>query len=225
VEGIKDIPRRPTRAELLASAGKTIKDLVAPGLDLLFVGINPGLYTAWAGYHFARPGNRFWPALHASGLTPRLLHPSEGKALLALGIGITGFVRRATATAAELTEDEYRAGGRRIRALVKRLRPHCVCFLGLTAYRAGFDQPKAQLGRQSDEMYGATVWLLPNPSGLNAHFQPADYARLFRQVRFGCSAQPSTGQPTSRATESPRRAAERLSRRENTRGSSGARRA
>jgi TDG/mug DNA glycosylase family protein len=199
---VEGVTRRPTRAELLASAGKTIKDLVAPGLDLLFVGINPGLYTAWAGYHFARPGNRFWPALHASGLTPRLLHPSEGKELLALGIGITGFVRRATATAAELTDDEYRAGGRRIRALVKRLRPHCVCFLGLTAYRAGFDQPKAHLGRQPDNMAGATVWLLPNPSGLNAHFQLADYARLFREVGSAC-----------------------LSPRGNTRGSSGARRA
>jgi double-stranded uracil-DNA glycosylase len=205
VEGVK-----PTRAELLASAGKTIPDLVAPGLSLLFVGINPGLYTAWAGYHFARPGNRFWPALHASGLTPRLLHPSEGKVLLSLGIGITGFVRRATATAAELTDGEYRAGARRIRSLVKRLTPHCVCFLGLTAYRAGFDQPKAKLGRQSDDMFGATVWLLPNPSGLNAHFQPADYARLFREVRLACIA------PRVTPGVNPR---------ESTRESSGARRA
>lgn len=181
MEGVK-----PTRAELLASAGKTIKDLVAPDLSLLFVGINPGLYTAWAGYHFARPGNRFWPALYASGLTPRLLHPSEGQFLLSLGIGITGFVRRATATAAELTDDEYRTGARRIRALVRRIRPHCVCFLGLTAYRAGFDQPKAKSGRQPEAMNGTTVWLLPNPSGLNAHFQLADYARLFREVRLAC---------------------------------------
>jgi TDG/mug DNA glycosylase family protein len=201
VEGINQ-RKRPTRAELLASAGKTIPDLVAPDLRILFVGINPGLYTAWSGHHFAPPGNRFWPALHASGLTPRLLHPSEEKELLACGIGITGFVRRATATAAELTDDEYRAGGRRIRALVKRVHPHCVCFLGLTAYRAGFDQPKAKLGRQKDQMYDAIVWLLPNPSGLNAHFQLADYARLFREVRFAC-----------------------ISPRENTRGSSAARRA
>jgi TDG/mug DNA glycosylase family protein len=197
VEGIK-----PTRAELLASAGKSIKDLVAPGLSLLFVGINPGLYTAWAGYHFARPGNRFWPALHASGLTPRLLDPSEGKFLLSLGIGITAFVRRATATAAELTDDEYRTGALRIRRLIKRLRPHCVCFLGLTAYRVGLDQPKAKLGRQAGELYGAKIWLLPNPSGLNAHFQPADYARLFRELRLAC-----------------------LSPRESTRGNTGARRA
>lgn len=181
MEGIK-----PTRAELLASAGKSIPDLVATGLSILFVGINPGLYTAWSGHHFARPGNRFWPALHASGLTSRLLHPSESQELLALGIGITGFVRRATATAAELTDEEYRAGGRRIRALVKRVRPHCVCVLGLTAYRTGFDQPKAKLGPQPEPMYGATVWLLPNPSGLNAHFQLADYARWFKKVRLAC---------------------------------------
>jgi len=201
VEGIK-----PTRAQLLASAGKTIKDLVAPGLSLLFVGINPGLYTAWSGNHFAKPGNRFWPALHASGLTPRLLHPSEENELLALGIGITGFVRRATATAAELTDDEYRAGARRIRALVKRIRPHCVCFLGLTAYRAGFEQPKAQLGRQSDDLHGATVWLLPNPSGLNAHFQPADYARLFREVRLACVTPRVSPRGSTRESIAARRA-------------------
>jgi TDG/mug DNA glycosylase family protein len=183
VEGIE---RRPTRAELLASAGKTIPNLVAPGLSILFVGINPGLYTAWAGYHFARPGNRFWPALYASGLTPRLLHPSEGKALLALGIGITGFVRRATATAAELTDDEYRAGGRRLEALVRKIKPRCVVALGITAYRIAFGEPRAQLGRQPETMSGADLWVLPNPSGLNAHFQPADYARLFREVRVSC---------------------------------------
>ncbi|HTD61784.1 MAG TPA: mismatch-specific DNA-glycosylase, partial [Gemmatimonadaceae bacterium] len=110
-------------------------NLVAPGLRILFVGINPGLYTAWSGYHFAKPGNRFWPALYASGLTPRLLDPSEEKELLALGIGITGFVRRATATAAELTDDEYQAGGRRLRTLVKKITPGCVVTLGITAYR------------------------------------------------------------------------------------------
>ncbi len=222
MEGIK---RRPTRAELLASAGKTIPNLVAPGLRILFVGINPGLYTAWSGYHFAKPGNRFWPALYASGLTPRLLDPSEEKELLALGIGITGFVRRATASAAELTDDEYRAGGRRLRALVKKFKPRCVVTLGITAYRIAFDAADAKLGRQPERFEGAELWVLPNPSGLNAHFQAADYARLFKEVRLGCSAQPSTGQPTSRATQSHRRAAERLNRRENTRGSSAARRA
>ena len=184
VEGIKQ--RRPTRAELLASAGKTIPNLVAPGLRILFVGINPGLYTAWTGHHFARPGNRFWPALYASGLTPRLLHPSEEQSLLALGIGITGFVRRATATAAELTDDEYRAGGRRLRALVKKIKPRCVVALGITAYRVAFDSPGAKLGRQPERFEGATLWVLPNPSGLNAHFQLTDYARLFREVGDAC---------------------------------------
>jgi double-stranded uracil-DNA glycosylase len=187
VEGLTKQPaKRPTRAELLASAGKTIPNLVAPGLRILFVGINPGLYTAWAGHHFARPGNRFWPALHASGLTPRLLHPSEGKELLALGIGITGFVRRATATASELTADEYRAGGKRLRALVRRITPRCVVALGLTAYRVAFDAPDATLGRQPESIDGAMLWVLPNPSGLNAHFQPKDYARFFREVRLAC---------------------------------------
>jgi TDG/mug DNA glycosylase family protein len=184
VEGVAQ--RRPTRAELLASAGKTIPNLVSSGLRILFVGINPGLYTAWTGYHFARPGNRFWPALYASGLTPRLLDPSEGKELLALGIGITGFVRRATATAAELTDDEYRAGGRRLRALVKKIQPRCVVALGITAYRVAFNEPKAQLGKQPETISGADVWVLPNPSGLNAHFQLADYARLFGAVRESC---------------------------------------
>jgi double-stranded uracil-DNA glycosylase len=186
VEGLK----RPTRAELLASAGKTIPDLVAPDLRVLFVGINPGLYTAWTGHHFARPGNRFWPALYASGLTPRLLHPSEEKELLACGIGITGFVRRATATAAELTDDEYRAGGRRIRALVRRLHPHCVVALGISAYRIAFTQPTAALGRQPETFEGAILWVLPNPSGLNAHFQAPDFARLFREVRKACVVSP-----------------------------------
>jgi len=184
VEGITK--KRPTRAELLASAGKTIPNLVAPGLRILFVGINPGLYTAWAGYHFAKPGNRFWPALYASGLTPRLLDPSEEKELLALGIGITGFVRRATATAAELTNDEYRAGGRRLHTLVRKIKPGCVVALGITAYRIAFDAAHAQLGRQPERFEGADLWVLPNPSGLNAHFQAADYARLFREVGASC---------------------------------------
>jgi TDG/mug DNA glycosylase family protein len=202
VEGL----RRPTRAELLASAGKTIPNLVAPDLRVLFVGINPGLYTAWTGHHFARPGNRFWPALHASGLTPRLLHPSEEKELLTLGIGITGFVRRATATAAELTDDEYRAGGRRLRALVRRVHPHCVVVLGISAYRTAFDQPKAVLGRQAETFEGATLWVLPNPSGLNAHFQAADYARLFREVRVSCDRGPLSRPGNTRESTGARRA-------------------
>jgi double-stranded uracil-DNA glycosylase len=183
VEGLK---KKPTRAELLACAGKTIPNLVGPGLDVLFVGINPGLYTAWSGHHFAKPGNRFWPALYASGLTPRLLHPSEEKVLLSLGIGITGFVRRATATAAELTDDEYRAGGRRLRTLVRRITPHCVVALGISAYRTAFDLPDAKLGRQDEMFEGAMLWVLPNPSGLNAHFQAPDFARMFREVREAC---------------------------------------
>ncbi len=178
---------RPSRAALLAAAGRTVPDLVAPGLRVLFAGINPGLYTAWAGHHFARPGNRFWPALHASGFTPRLLDPSEERELLGLGIGITGVVRRATATASELTPEEYRAGGERLRALVRRLAPRCLCVLGVGAYRAAFDQPAAMLGLQTGTFGSTRIWVLPNPSGLNAHYQARDFARLFREVRDACA--------------------------------------
>ena len=173
----------PTRAELLAAADRTVPDVVAPGLRVLFCGINPGLYTAWAGHHFARPGNRFWPALHASGFTPRQLRPDEEQELLALGLGVTNVVARATATAAELSRDELRAGGDRLEAVGERWRPAYVAVLGVTAYRAAFGEPRAVLGRQDRRLGPARVWVLPNPSGLNAHHQPADLARLFGELR------------------------------------------
>jgi len=173
----------PTRAELLAAADRTVPDVVAPGLRVLFCGINPGLYTAWAGHHFARPGNRFWPALHASGFTPRQLRPDEEQELLALGLGVTNVVARATATAAELSRDELRAGAERLAQVGERWRPAYVAVLGVTAYRAAFDEPRAVLGRQDRQIGPAGVWVLPNPSGLNAHHQPADLARLFGELR------------------------------------------
>ena len=173
----------PTRAELLAAAGRTVPDVVAPGLRVLFCGINPGLYTAWAGHHFARPGNRFWPALHASGFTPRQLRPDEEQELLTLGLGVTNVVARATATAAELGRDELRLGGARLAAMGERWRPAYVAVLGVTAYRAAFGEPRAVLGRQERRLGPAAVWVLPNPSGLNAHHQPADLARLFGELR------------------------------------------
>lgn len=173
----------PTRAELLAAAERTVPDVVAPGLRVLFCGINPGLYTAWAGHHFARPGNRFWPALHASGFTPRQLRPDEEQELLALGLGVTNVVARATATAAELGRDELRAGGERLAAMGERWRPEYVAVLGVTAYRAAFGEPRAVLGKQERRLGPAGVWVLPNPSGLNAHHQPADLARLFGELR------------------------------------------
>jgi double-stranded uracil-DNA glycosylase len=169
--------------ELLAAADRVVPDVVAEDLRVLFCGINPGLYTAWAGHHFARPGNRFWPALHASGFTPRLLRPAEEQELLALGLGVTNVVARATATAAELSRDELREGGRGLVALAERWRPAYVAVLGVTAYRTAFGEPRAVLGVQGRTLGPARVWVLPNPSGLNAHHQPADLARLFGELR------------------------------------------
>ena len=173
----------PTRAELLAAAERTVPDVVAPGLRVLFCGINPGLYTAWAGHHFARPGNRFWPALHASGFTSRQLRPDEEQELLTLGLGVTNVVARATATAAELGRDELRQGGLRLVELAERWSPTYVAVLGVTAYRAALGEARAVLGRQDRRLGPAGVWVLPNPSGLNAHHQPADLARLFGELR------------------------------------------
>jgi TDG/mug DNA glycosylase family protein len=174
---------RPTKADLLAAANKTLSDLIAPGLKVLFCGINPGLYSAAIGHHFGRPGNRFWPTLHAAGFTPRLLDPRDERELLPLGFGITNVVRRASAAADELSEEEMIAGGKRLRAKVKRYAPRYLAVLGVGAYRVAFGKPKAVVGPQ-DEMIGETkVWVLPNPSGLNAHYQAKALARVFRQLR------------------------------------------
>ena len=174
---------RPTRADLVAARDRTVPDVIAPGLDVLFCGINPGLYSAATGHHFARPGNRFWPALFAGGFTPRLLAPWEEQALLSDGCGVTNLVARATTSAAELTRDELRAGRRRLARKVRRVRPRWVAVVGVTAYRAAFDRPDARLGEQPDRLAGARVWVLPNPSGLNAHHRPADFGRAFAALR------------------------------------------
>jgi TDG/mug DNA glycosylase family protein len=173
-------PRKPTREELLAAAGKTIPDVIAPDLKVLFCGINPGLYSGATGDHFARPGNRFWPALHGAGFTARLLDPSEKRELLNSGYGITNLVTRTTATADELTPQELVKGRKRLEARVERYRPRVVAVLGIGAYRTAFGQLRATLGRQPDDLAGAALWVLPNPSGLNAHHQLADLVRLFR---------------------------------------------
>ncbi len=175
--------RKPTREEIAAAYGKSIRDVLAPDLRVLFCGINPGLYSGATGYHFARPGNRFWPALQAGGFTDRLLAPHEERALLRAGYGITNFVARATATAAELTHTELLAGGRRLRAKVRRYRPRCLAVLGIGAYRAAFNQPKAQLGLQPESIGQTSLWILPNPSGLNAHYRADALAHLFRELR------------------------------------------
>jgi double-stranded uracil-DNA glycosylase len=175
---------RPTRAELQAAAGKIVADVIAPGLKILFCGINPGLYTAAIGHHFARPGNRFWPALHRSGFTPRQLSPYEERELLEYGYGITNLVMRATATADELKREEYVAGASQLQEKVEHYRPHCLALLGLGAYRSAFGKPQAVIGPQEYKISETNVWVLPNPSGLNAHYQLDDLAALLRELRL-----------------------------------------
>jgi TDG/mug DNA glycosylase family protein len=177
------VDRRPTKAELAAAVGKTIGDVVAPGLDVLFCGINPGLYSAATGHHFARPGNRFWPALHAAGFTPRRLAPWEERELLGYKCGVTNLVRRATVAADELDPRELRAGRARLARTVRRYRPRIVAVVGIGAYRVAFDRPNAVPGRQPDAIAGVPVWVLPNTSGLNANHRPADFAEAFRALR------------------------------------------
>jgi TDG/mug DNA glycosylase family protein len=155
---------------------------MAPGLKVLFVGINPGLYSAATGHHFARPGNRFWPALHRGGFTPRQLHPSEQGELLRYGCGITNLVNRGTATAEELAPEEFVAGRRRLGAKVRRYRPRTVAFLGVGAYCHAFGLRNAPVGPQPGAFEGAKVWVLPNPSGLNANYQLPALIQLFRQL-------------------------------------------
>jgi len=173
---------KPTRADQLAAQDKTVRDVIAPGLRVLFCGINPGLYSGATGHHFARPGNRFWPTLHQAGFTPRLLDPSEERELLTLGYGITNLVPRATATADQLAPDELVTGRRQLETKVKRYQPQVVAVLGISAYRTAFAQKAAALGPQPERLAGATVWVLPNPSGLNAHYQLAGLVKHFREL-------------------------------------------
>ena len=172
-----------SRETLAGAAGRTIADLVGPDLRVLFSGINPSLYSAATGHHFARPGNRFWPALHRAGFTSRQLHPSEQSALPAAGLGITNVVARATARADELSRDELIKGGEILASLAARWRPRYLGVLGVTAYRTAFARPKAGLGLQPDPIGGVPVWVLPNPSGLNAHYTVATLADAYAGLR------------------------------------------
>jgi double-stranded uracil-DNA glycosylase len=174
---------RPTQADLAAARGRTIPDLVAPGLRVLFAGINPSLYSAASGHHFARPGNRFWPALHRSGFTGRQLRPEEQPLLLGLGLGITNVVARATARADELDAGELQAGGQALAALAGSLGVSWLAILGVTAYRTAYGLRQAVVGPQSGRLGGAQVWILPNPSGLNAHWSAAALAAEFGRLR------------------------------------------
>ncbi|HEV2088247.1 MAG TPA: G/U mismatch-specific DNA glycosylase [Cryptosporangiaceae bacterium] len=176
-------PWRPTRQQLAAAAGATVPDLIGPDLKVLFCGINPGLYSGAVRHHFARPGNRFWKALHLAGFTDRLLSPFEEAALLPAGLGITNLVERATATAAELSAEEIRAGAARLERKIGRHRPRFVAFLGMQAYRTSFGRPKAGIGPQPEAIGDTRLWLLPNPSGLQAHYQLPDLVAAFQALR------------------------------------------
>jgi TDG/mug DNA glycosylase family protein len=176
-------PRRPTRADLEAARDKAIPDVIAPGLDVLFVGINPGLWSGAVGLHFARPGNRFWRALHEAGFTDRLVAPHESRELLKRRIGITNLVNRATASADELEPAEFPRGARRVSTKVRRYRPKVVAFVGIGAYRLAFGRTRARPGRQEETLAGAIVWVLPNPSGRTAGYQMPALVRAFRDLR------------------------------------------
>ena len=174
----------PSSAQLRAAEGKPIRDVIAPDLRVLFCGINPSLYSAAVGRHFARPGNRFWPALEGAGFTSRLLVPAEQGELLKVGVGITNVVSRATATAAELVREDYVRGGIRLRAKVEKFHPRVLAVVGIGAYRIAFDRPQAGIGRCRETLGETRLWVLPNPSGLNAHYQLGDLVQLFRSLRI-----------------------------------------
>jgi len=179
-----NLQKRPTREELAQAAGGEMPDIIALNLRVLFCGINPSVYSVVVGHHFARPGNRFWKALFNSGFTPHLFKPEEDFSLPDFGLGITNIAPRATVAAAELSLDELREGGIILREKVIRFAPKHLAVLGIGAYRTAFEKPKATFGEQSETVGKTRLWVLPNPSGLNAHYQPADLARLFAEMRF-----------------------------------------
>jgi double-stranded uracil-DNA glycosylase len=174
---------KPTKEDLREAVNRTTEDLIDYNLKVLFCGINPGIWSGATGFHFAKPGNRFWKVLHLSGFTQRQLHPSEEHELLESGCGITSFVKRTTARADELTVGEFTEGGKLLVKKIKKYEPRNLAVLGIGAYRAAFERPKAKLGLQAEKIGGARVWLLPNPSGLNAHYQLKDFVELFGELR------------------------------------------
>ena len=174
---------KPTPDELTAAEGRTVPDVIARDLSVLFCGVNPGLLSAAVGHHFARPGNRFWKALQLSGFTDRLLAPEEGRELLRSGLGITNLVDRATRSADQLTRADLREGSERLARKVVRWHPRCIAVLGMGAYRSAFDRPAARIGLQPEDLGTAKVWLLPNPSGLQARYQIADIVEQMQELR------------------------------------------
>ena len=175
-----------------------LPDLVGPRVTVLLCGTNPGLMSARVGHHFARPGNRFWPVLHAAGFTDRVLRPSEQGLLVDLGVGLTNLVRRCSASAAELSAGELRAGARALEETVAACSPAHVAVLGVQAYRVAFGRPRAVVGRQDEELAGATLWVLPNPSGLQAHYQLPQLAALYGELRRAAGIEPA-----ARESEAP----------------------
>jgi double-stranded uracil-DNA glycosylase len=188
----------PTPGDLAAAVGRSIPDVTAPGLRVLFCGINPGLASGALGQHFARPGNRFWKVLHAAGFTGRILLPSEQRALLELGIGITNLVPGASRAATDLSVSELQAGARTLERKVGKLRPGFVAVLGMQAYRKAFGRPEASAGPQAEKLAGACLWLLPNPSGLQAHYGFPEMVLMFEQLRLAAGLPRRHGEPPSR---------------------------
>lgn len=184
-------PWRPTARQLQSALKKRVADVIRPNLHVLFCGINPGRYSAAVGHHFARPGNLFWPTLFSAGFTPRLFTAFDEAELLSLGYGITNFVSRATAAAADLSSTEVRTGGGLLLRKVARFRPRFLAIVGLQSFRLAFDRPHAQVGSQPEPIGSTTVWLLPNPSRLNAHYQPKLMTRLFADLHAAVHDRPS----------------------------------
>ncbi|MCA0145234.1 G/U mismatch-specific DNA glycosylase [Blastococcus sp. LR1] len=172
---------------------KPLPDVIGPDLDVLFCGINPSLMSAERGHHFARPGNRFWPALHLAGLTPRRLRPEEDRELLRYGLGVTNLVDRPTRTAAELGREELAEGTAALERLVAEHRPRVLAVLGITAWRQANGCPRAAAGLQEERLGGAVTWVVPNPSGLNAHAQLPDLARIYGRLRPPARAERESG--------------------------------
>ena len=174
---------RPTKLDLENALDRTTEDLLDYDLKVLFCGINPGLYSAATGFHFARPGNRFWKVLHLAGFTDRQLDPSEEHELLGLGYGVTSLVSRTTSRADELTQEEYIRGGQILIRKIKKFHPRIVAVLGIGAFRTAFAQPTAKIGVQPEKINDTKIWLLPNPSGLNANYQVESFVELFTELK------------------------------------------
>jgi len=201
--------RRPRPERLERARSKRLPDVIGPGTRVLFAGINPSLWSADVGHHFARPGNRFWKALRGAGCTDRLLAPEEDGRLPEYGYGLTNLAERPTARADELAPAELVEGAARLERKIREHAVRAVVFLGVTAYRAAFDRPKAKIGRQDHRIAGAAVWVLPNPSGLNAHYRLEDLIAAYEKMRLGVSRSiERAGRGDAKGGGGPRRGAD-----------------